>query len=52
MHIFKHKEPSIQQLPDKVKILVFRWLKGKYVNLAFELHFWWYNPIVCLGIVT
>lgn len=41
MHIFKHKELLIQQLLDKVKILVFRWLKVKYVNLGFDLQFWW-----------
>ncbi|WJX74571.1 hypothetical protein P8452_58208 [Trifolium repens] len=37
-------------LLDKVKLFSYRWLLTTDVTLATNYHYWWSNPLLCLGI--
>jgi len=50
--IFNHKEETVQQLLNKIKILSFWWLKEKTTTFAFDYHSWSLNPVKCLGHVA
>jgi len=48
--LFNHKENSIEQLLDKVKIHSFWWMKAANVNFGIDVHRWLSCPLTCLCI--
>jgi hypothetical protein len=50
LRVFKTSANSVAQLLDKVKLFSYRWLCTTDVTLAINLHYWWSNPLLCLGI--
>ncbi|GAU49006.1 hypothetical protein TSUD_406770 [Trifolium subterraneum] len=48
--LFKNTAQTVPQLLDKVKLYSLWWLKTTNVTLAANLHSWWSNPLLCLGI--
>jgi hypothetical protein len=48
--LFRNAAHSMHHLLGKVKILSFRWLRMTNATLGINLHCWWSNPLLCLGI--
>jgi len=48
--LFNDKECSTSQIVDKIKLLIFMWLKAKFATLSFNYHAWWLSPFTMLGI--
>jgi len=48
--LFNDKVCSIIQVVEKIKILVYSWLKVKFVSLPFNYHGWWLSPFAILSI--
>lgn len=46
---FNNKAKSIPQLPGKVKVSYFWWMKAKNVSFSFGHYMWWQQSFVCLG---
>ena len=48
--LFRNKQSSLLQMLDKVKSYSLWWLKASNDILSFGTHFWWSNPLLCMGI--
>jgi len=48
--IFNDNECTIMQVVDKIKSIIFMWLKAKFALLPFNYHGWWLSPFTMLGI--
>jgi len=48
--LFKDKECSVLQVVDKIKSLIFMWLKAKYATISFNFHGWWLSLFTMLDI--
>ena len=48
--LFRNAENSVHHLLGKVKMFSFRWLRTTNATLGINLHCWWSNPLLCLGI--
>ena len=48
--VFNAIDTSILQVVDRIKLLTYQWLKGKYTTLPFNYHGWWLSPFSLLGI--
>lgn len=48
--IFNAKDCSILQVVDKIKAVTYRWLRVKFISLAFNYRGWWLNPFTIIGI--
>jgi len=48
--VFNQKKATLDQLLDKIKLQSYWWLKANRPNFVFSYHFWWLNPLPCLGI--
>jgi hypothetical protein len=47
---FSQKVISSELMLDKIKILVWWWLKSKKKGFMYDLNSWWLNPLLCMGI--
>ena len=48
--IFNATDSSVLQVVDRIKLLIFTWLKVKFTTLPFNYHGWWLSPFTLLGI--
>jgi len=47
IRLFQQKEDVLHHLIEKIQS--FWWLKANHVNLTFNYHMWWLNPLLYLG---
>jgi len=49
--IFKHKDISIDQMIQEVKMLSWNWLKYKSNSMDYDIVQWYWSPRACLDCV-